>query len=274
MSANMNTKFTGTNHLFSLKDRHALICGASQGIGRATAFTLGSMGAKISLLARSESALNKLAEELKRENIEVGGVLVVDLENLKRLQEEVERLVITKGAVHILLNNAGGPPPGPILKAKPEDFSAALNRLLFSSHTLVQTLLPGMQAENYGRIINVISTSVREPIANLGVSNTVRGATAAWAKTLSMELPPGVTINNILPGFTKTPRLDSLKKSVAEARATSEDQIEREWIQVIPEGRLADPQETAATIAFLASPASSYVRGQSIAVDGGRMKSI
>lgn len=258
----------------SLKGLHALVCGASQGIGRSTALTLGKNGAKVSLLARSEATLTKLAEELQKNGCEVGAVLAVDLEDLAKLQSEVEKLVITKGAVNILLNNAGGPPPGPILKAKPEDFIKAMNRLLMASHTLVQILLPGMQAAGYGRIINVISTSVKEPLPNLGVSNTIRAATAAWAKTVAMELPPGVTINNILPGFTDTPRLQNLKKNSAQTRSTSEEQIEREWLQTIPEGRLADPMETAAAIAFLASPAASYIRGQSLTVDGGRTKSL
>ncbi len=266
MSDNMS------DNLYSLKGRHALVCGASQGIGKAAAFTLGRLGAKVSLLARSESALAQVSDEMIKEGLEVGAVLAVDLEDNEKLRNEIERLTITKGAVHILINNAGGPPPGPLLKAKPEDFLPALNRHLFASQTLVQTLLSGMQAENYGRIINIISTSVREPLANLGVSNVIRGAMASWAKTLALELPPGVTINNVLPGFTKTPRLQSLKKNVAASRATSEDQVERDWINTIPEGRLAEPSETAAAIAFLASPASSYIRGQSLTVDGGRTK--
>jgi len=262
----------GNLEVFSLKGRHALICGASKGIGRATAFTLGRHGARVSLVARSENALNQLAGELIQNKIEVGSILCVDLEDSEKLRQEAEKLVITKGAVHILINNSGGPPPSPTLKARPEDFITAMNRLLIASHILSQTFVPGMQSENYGRIINVISTSVREPIPNLGVSNTIRAATASWAKTLAMELPPGVTINNVLPGYTNTARLQNLKKAAAQTRSTSEEQIEREWLQSIPEGRLAEPEETAAVIAFLASPAASYVRGQSLAVDGGRTK--
>ena len=131
-----------------------------------------------------------------------------------------------------------------------------------------------MKAAGYGRILNVISTSVKEPIAGLGVSNTVRGAMASWAKTLSKELPPGITINNLLPGFTATDRLESLKSTVAGRQGISESDVEANWMATVPEGRLGDPRELAALAAFLASPAGAFIRGQSIAVDGGRLNSI
>ena len=178
------------------------------------------------------------------------------------------------GAFEVLVNNSAGPPAGPLLEAAPADFEKALRRHLFASHTLVQLLLPGMREAGYGRIINIISTSVREPIPGLGVSNTVRGAMAAWAKTLSRELPPGVTINSILPGYTSTQRLEELKQTLATQRGVSPAEVEAAWLATVPEGRLAQPSELGAVIAFLASPAAGFVRGVALPVDGGRLASI
>jgi 3-oxoacyl-[acyl-carrier protein] reductase len=131
-----------------------------------------------------------------------------------------------------------------------------------------------MVASDYGRIINIVSTSVKEPIPNLGVSNTIRGAMASWAKTLSRELPECISINNILPGFTDTPRLTSLAEQIAEKRGVSTDEVMAGWLAEVPAGRLIDPSETAAAIAFLCSPAGGAIRGVSLAVDGGRLRSI
>lgn len=145
---------------------------------------------------------------------------------------------------------------------------------MLAPHLLVGLLLPGMRAAGYGRILNVLSTSVREPIPNLGVSNTIRGAVASWAKTLSMELPPGVTINNVLPGYTDTERLGELGAAISARTGKSGEQVRADWVATIPEGRLAEPEELGAVLAFLASPEASYIRGVSLPVDGGRLKSI
>jgi 3-oxoacyl-[acyl-carrier protein] reductase len=198
----------------------------------------------------------------------------VDLNELVVLSETLDAFLAEHGPVHVLINNSGGPPGGPILEATPDAFLTALGRHLLAPHLLVQKLVPGMQEAGYGRIVNVISTSVREPIVGLGVSNTTRGAVASWAKTLSKELPAGITVNNVLPGFTDTGRLRSLAEARAERQGTTADGIREAWLKTVPEGRLAKPEETAAVIGFLASPAASYVRGQSLAVDGGRLNGI
>ncbi|RMH01202.1 MAG: SDR family oxidoreductase [Planctomycetota bacterium] len=236
--------------------RVALVCGASSGIGLAIARRLRAEGAEVWGLARSERRLRAAG---------LDGFLVCDLERL-----ELPELP----PATILVNNTGGPPAGPLLEATPADFGRAFRRHLMAAHLLVQRLLPGMVAAGWGRILNVVSTSVREPIPGLGVSNTIRGAVAGWAKSLARELPPGITINNLLPGYTATERLAELRAATAARRGTSEEEVEREWLAEIPEGRLARPEEMAAAAAFLVSPEAAYLRGQSLAVDGGRMRSI
>jgi 3-oxoacyl-[acyl-carrier protein] reductase len=242
----------------ALAGRNALVCGASSGIGRAIALGLEAAGARVWGLARRAEAL---------EALRLAGVVVHDLEDLEGLPRALAGLP----AIHVLVNNAGGPPAGPLLEARPEEFEQAFRRHVLASHRLVQMLLPGMVNENYGRIVNVISTSVREPLPGLGVSNTVRGAMASWAKTLAKELPSPITINNVLPGYTDTDRLGELKVSLGRRRGVPPEQVEREWLAAVPLGRLGRPEEIAALAVFLASPAASYVRGQSIAADGGRL---
>ncbi|HEX4925089.1 MAG TPA: SDR family oxidoreductase [Bdellovibrionales bacterium] len=254
--------------VFGLNGRRALVCGASQGIGRAIAKAFSESGAEVILLARTREKLEELQRELApRKTI----VLEADLDDHRQLEQKVKE-TIAAGPIHILVNNAAGPAPGPILNAEADAFLTAFKRHIGAAQLLTRLLLPGMKSAGYGRIVNVISTSVREPIPNLGVSNTIRGAMASWAKTVAGELPPGVTINNILPGYTATPRLESLKKNTSDKRGISTAEVEREWIQAIPEGRIARPEEIAWAATFLASPAAAYIRGVSLAVDGGRMK--
>ncbi|MFH1463351.1 MAG: SDR family oxidoreductase, partial [Pseudomonadota bacterium] len=197
--------------------------------------------------------------------------LVADLDDRAALAAAVDALLARHGPVTVLVNNTGGPAPGPLLEAEEVSFLAAFGRHVLASHLLVRRLLPGMRAHGYGRIINVISLSVREPLPMLGVSNTIRGAMASWAKTLAMELPPGVTVNNVLPGYTATERLAALGQATAARQGTTVEEIERAWCAAIPEGRLGQPAELGAVVAFLASPAAAYVRGVSIPVDGGRL---
>lgn len=258
----------------SLQNRHALICGASSGIGREIALAMAAQGAQLSFFARSADKLSQLAKECVAAGASAAKGYSVDLEDPKALADATAAMLQHAGPVHILVNNSGGPPGGPLLQASVDDFLAPMKRHLFAAHYLVQQLAPGMEKEGYGRILNIISTSVKEPIAGLGVSNTVRGAVASWAKTLSKELPTSVTINNLLPGFTATDRLDSLRETVAGRQGISADQVEANWLSTVPAGRLGDPQELAALAAFLASPAGAFVRGQSIAVDGGRLNGI
>lgn len=255
----------------SLKGKRALVCGASAGIGRAVAVSLAADGAEVIVLARRAERLSELCAEIT----EHGGravPLVCDLDHREALVGSLSPLL--NEPIHILINNAGGPKGGPILEASAEAFLEAFNRHILASHTLTQALLPGMIASGYGRIINIISTSVYEPIPNLGVSNTTRGAMAAWAKSVSRELPPGITINNVLPGFTDTERLESLRSGRAERSGTTPSAVLGAWLAQVPEGRLAQPNETAAAVAFLASPAAAYIRGVSLPVDGGRLRSI
>ena len=258
----------------SLVGRHALICGASKGIGRAAAFAMAEQGAKLTILARSGAALEAMLPELREAGAAAARALVADLDDHAGLQGAVDGVVEDVGPVHILLNNTGGPPSGPLLDASPDAIVAALHRHLLGAHLLTRAVLPGMTEAGYGRIIQVLSTSVREPLDNLGVSNLTRAAVASWSKTLSRELPGGVTINNILPGYTATDRLFSLIDAVAERKGTTSDAVEAAWRGNVPEGRFAEPSELGAVIAFLASPAASYIRGVSLPVDGGRLRSI
>ena len=245
--------------MINLDGKRALVCGGTSGIGKAAAEALIACGSEVVILSRSASGNNTIS---------------CDLEDLDSLTVSVNKEIESNGPFEILINNSGGPPSGPLIDAKPSDFEKAFLRHVLASQTLVQLLLSGMQKSEYGRIINIISTSVKEPIPGLGVSNTIRGAMASWSKTLSKELPPCITINNVLPGFTNTERLTELKETLSEQKGISQDEVESAWLSTVPEGRLADPSELGHVIAFLASPAASFVRGVSLPVDGGRTGSI
>jgi 3-oxoacyl-[acyl-carrier protein] reductase len=245
--------------MINLDGKRALVCGGTSGIGKAAAESLIACGSEVVILSRSASGNNTIS---------------CDLEDLDSLTVSVNKEIENNGSFEILINNSGGPPSGPLIDAKPSDFEKAFLRHVLASQTLVQLLLSGMQKSEYGRIINIISTSVKEPIPGLGVSNTIRGAMASWSKTLSKELPPCITINNVLPGFTNTERLTELKETLSEQKGISQDEVESAWLSTVPEGRLADPSELGQVIAFLASPAASFVRGVSLPVDGGRTGSI
>ncbi len=252
----------------SLADRHALVCGASAGIGQAAARALAARGARLTLVARRKTALEELASEISGEV----GIVAADLDDRDGLQAALDQASL--GPVHILINNTGGPKSGPLLESEEGALLEAFGRHVLAAHQLVQRFLPDMREAGYGRIINVLSTSVREPIPGLGVSNIIRAAMASWSKTLSRELPPGITINNILPGFTDTPRLSQLAGQIAARTGKSDEEVRDGWLSLVPEGRLGRPEELGAAIAFLASPAASFVRGVSLPVDGGRLASI
>ena len=257
-----------------LAGKHALVCGGSEGIGRAAARELALLGADVTVLARRAEALQEVVAALPRSGAQQHGWIAADVSQPDTLRAQVEALAAGK-PVQILVNNSGGPPGGPVHSAEAAAFLDAFNRHLVANQTLVQALLPGMRAANWGRIVNVISTSVKEPIANLGVSNTVRGAVASWAKTLSRELAPfGITVNNVLPGYTETARIAQIVADRARASGQSEDAILAGMRQAVPAGRFAQPGEIGGVIAFLCSPAAGYVNGVSLAVDGGRMQSI
>ena len=248
----------------ALRGKHAIVCGASKGIGAATAKMLAKAGAKVTAVSRNP---HQLLSELEGD-IHEG--ISLDLED----QEAITKFISSIGECHILINNAAGPPGGPLLDNQVEDFEAPFKRHLHASHTLVRGLVPKMEAAGMGRIVNIISTSVREPIPNIGLSNTLRGAMASWAKSLSRELPTCITINNVLPGFTDTDRLASLASSINAKTGKSIDEIHAGWMSQVPIERLIDPLETGAAIAYLCMPISGGIRGVSLAVDGGRMRSI
>jgi 3-oxoacyl-[acyl-carrier protein] reductase len=252
-----------------LTGKTALVCGASAGIGKATALAFAAHGASVVALARRQERLEALVPELEAAGAGTARYIVADLDDLDGLARALNGL-----EAQILINNTGGPPAGPLVAAAPEALATAFARHVLAAQTLVQALLPGMKAAGYGHIINVLSTSVREPIPNLGVSNTIRGAMASWSKSLSKELGTGITINNVLPGFTDTERLTNLKSAVAARTGQDESAVYAGWLGRVPEGRLGRPEELAAAITFLASPAGAYIRGQSLAVDGGRLNTI
>jgi len=259
----------------SLNGLNALICGSTSGIGLTTAHEFSESGANVTLFARNKEKLTHTLSSLPSSDGQNHNYLVGDFNEPEKIKEIVKSNITTGIKYHILINNSGGPKGGPIVDADVSEFIEGFNRHLICNHILTQALLPGMKDLNYGRIINIISTSVKEPIQGLGVSNTVRGSVASWAKTLSIEVArDGVTVNNILPGFTDTDRLSSLIESKSKLQSKSEDAVSLDMKKEVPLGRFGLPQETAKAIAFLASPAAGYINGVSLAVDGGRLSSI
>jgi len=259
----------------SLADRHALVCGASEGIGRACAIALAEMGASVTLLARRQAKLQELAEALPTPDTNQRHAWIsVDVTDDEALRSQVTALANGR-AVHILVNNTAGPPGGTANAALPEAYMAVFRQHLIANQVLVQAVLAGMRAAKWGRIVNIISTSVKEPIANLGVSNTIRGAVASWSKTLSAELgADGITVNNVLPGYTRTQRLEQILAERAKATGKSEADIAAGMLATVPAGRFAEASEIAAAVAFLCSPGAGYISGINLPVDGGRTKSL
>lgn len=254
-----------------LKGRRALVCGSSQGMGLSIAQELSEMGASITLFARNEESLKKALLQLAPGDHDY---LVADFDDLNAVKSAVD-VALKKGPYYILINNSGGPAPGPLADAELSAFDTALSRHLHVSHSLVQALLPGMKKAKYGRVVNIISTSVKVPIPGLGVSNTVRGAMASWAKTLANELGQyGITVNNILPGFINTARIESLVAGKAKSQGKTEEEIEIEMKKTIPVGRFGEPSEIAAYAGLLCSNSGAYISGTSLRIDGGRTGSI
>jgi 3-oxoacyl-[acyl-carrier protein] reductase len=257
-----------------LSGKRAVVCGSTQGIGKASAIELALLGARITLVARNETTLKQVLTELPTKANQKHDYLVADFSDVKQVEEIIQEYAKSNLA-HILINNTGGPPAGLAIDANTAEFVSAFSNHLLCNHILTQALMPGMKQVGYGRIINIISTSVKIPIAGLGVSNTIRGAVANWAKTLSNELAPyGITVNNVLPGSTMTGRIEFVIKSRAQKTGKSEEVIRREMIDEIPAGRMADASEVAAAVVFLATPAAAYINGINVPVDGGRTGSL
>lgn len=252
-----------------LHGKRAIVCGASKGIGRAAAQQLAELGAEVTLVARNQAALETAQSTLSQPDRH--HILAADFQNPQQLREKIEAHVAQHGPIHILVNNTGGPTPGPVLTATLDQFQSAFTQHLLCNHVLALAVIPGMKTERYGRIINVISTSVKVPIPGLGVSNTIRAAVANWSKTLSAEVAPfGITVNNILPGATDTDRLaEIMVNKAARSGQPLADVIAHEAAS-IPAGRFAQPEELAQAIAFLASPAAAYINGINLPIDGDR----
>lgn len=258
----------------SLEGKNAVICGSTQGIGLAIAEELALLGANCTLIARNEESLKAAVHALDIALRQQHGYLIADFSKPDEVKAAIETHV-AKTPVHILINNSGGPAAGPVIEATEEAFLNTFNQHLICNHILTKAVAPSMKKERYGRIINVISTSVKIPLKNLGVSNTIRGAVAAWAKSMANELGQfNITVNNVLPGFTATQRLSSIIEGTAKRGNVLVDIVEKNMKEEIPMRRFADASEVAAMAAFLASPAASYVNGTSIPVDGGRTGSI
>jgi 3-oxoacyl-[acyl-carrier protein] reductase len=255
-----------------LQTRRAFVCGSTQGIGKHCAIEFARLGASCTLVARNEQALRIVCDELPRVDGQTHDYIVADFADYEDLRGKVAQYVHDEGPAQLLLNNTGGPPPGPAFEGTPEDYLDAYTKHVVCNQVLVQGLAEGMREAAYGRIINIISTSVFMPIRNLGVSNTVRAAVANWARTLAAELGPfGITVNNVLPGFTKTARLDKLIEGRANRAGQTIEATEQEMFATIPARRFGTPKEIAAVAGFLATPAAAYVNGVSIPVDGGRL---
>jgi 3-oxoacyl-[acyl-carrier protein] reductase len=258
----------------SLLNKNAVICGSRQGIGLAIAKELAGLGANCTLLARNETSLQQVVKSLDAEQQQQHNYLVADFTKPDEVKKTIETLV-SKQTVHILINNTGGPKPGLISQEDEQKFMDAFSQHIVCNQILVKAVLPGMKETGYGRIVNIISTSVRIPIDNLGVSNTIRAAVASWAKTLSNEVAQfGITVNSILPGFTNTQRLESLIKTNADKAGITIEELSKKMKSEIPARRFGEASEIAAVAAFLCSPAASYVNGVTIPVDGGKTGTI
>ncbi|MDW7693968.1 SDR family oxidoreductase [Flammeovirgaceae bacterium SG7u.111] len=261
--------------ILNLKGKTAIVCGSTQGIGKASAIELAKLGARVILCARNEASLQKTMNELDTAEEQVHGYIVADFSEPAEVKSVIDNWVSENGGAHILVNNTGGPAAGSVLEADPKAFLEAFSAHLICNQYLVQALVPYMKQEKYGRIINIISTSVKAPIVGLGVSNTTRGAVASWAKTLATELAAdGITVNNVLPGLTMTGRLQSIIDTRAEAQGITSEKMAEQMKAGVPARRFAEPKEVANSVAFLATPEAAFINGINLPVDGGSTPSL
>lgn len=258
-----------------LTNKNAIVCGSTQGLGCASAVELALLGANITLVARNEDSLKETLLSLDSSRGQKHSYFVADFSKPEEVKSGIENHLTKNPIVHILVNNTGGPAGGAIIDANVEEFTQAISNHLICNHILVQACVPSMKTEGFGRIINIISTSVKQPITGLGVSNTTRGAVASWSKTLANELGQfGITVNNVLPGYTKTARLDFVINSRAKMANVGVDDMEKVFQSDIPAGRFGEAHEFGAAVAFLCSPAAAYINGVNLPVDGGRLSSM
>jgi 3-oxoacyl-[acyl-carrier protein] reductase len=253
----------------------AIVCGSTQGIGKAIAHQLASEGVQVVLVGRNQERLQATRHALEEAFGAQPQPIQTDFSQPTEVKSAIAAWVSQGNVAHILINNSGGPKSGPIVDAAPEEFLAAFNQHLICNHIMTQALIPGMKAAGFGRIINIISTSVKQPLANLGVSNTIRGAVANWSKTMANELGQfGITVNNVLPGATHTGRLEEIAGVRAQKTGETIEEIFTDMGKESPMKRIAQPEEVAAAAAFLASEKASYINGINLPVDGGRTKSL
>jgi len=260
---------------FGLKGKVALVAASSQGLGRAVAEELAAEGASLVLCARDSRTLTETASAIaEKSNAHVLAIPadVTITEDIKRLVEAgIERF----GRIDILVTNAGGPPAGTFEQLTREQWEQAIRLTLLSAVELTRQVLPGMKERRWGRILNITSIAVKQPIENLLLSNSLRAGLTGFARTLANEVAPyGITVNNVMPGYTRTERLDELAEMMADKQGISASEFRGKWEKEIPMGRLGEPRELAAVIAFLASERASYVTGTSFQVDGGWIKSL
>ena len=256
----------------SLKGNRAIVCGSTDGIGKASALLMAERGASITLVARNKEKLNATLTELSTEHGQNHATVCADFNKPDELKQQIQAHLKESGHIYgILVNNSGGPHGGPLIEAKEDEFRIAFERLLICNQIMAQATVSGMKKLGSGRIINIISTSVRQVIPGLGVSNTIRGAVAQWAKTLALELGEfEITVNNILPGYTATARLQELAESKAESMGKTVEDISKIWADNTSLKRLGKPEEIANAVAFLASDSAGYISGHNLSIDGGR----
>jgi len=258
-----------------LNGKKAIVCGSTQGLGFASATELALLGADVTLMARNEEKLKAAVKELPTSKKQKHQYIVADFQNPQLVKDAIDKYLAGEIKINILVNNTGGPKGGDITKATAEEFLQAFNTHLICNQILVQVALPLMKSSGYGRIVNIISTSVKEPINGLGVSNTIRAAVASWSKTLANEVGQfGITVNNVLPGSTRTARYDSIIKNLANKNEESEMDAEKRMVDSIPLKKIGSPEDFGAVVAFLCSPAASYITGINLPVDGGRLHSL
>lgn len=259
----------------NLKGKNVIIGGASQGIGRAIAERFAEEGANLLLLARSEEKLKEVIFELPNDGSQIYDFGVVDFNNLELLKKVIIDKLNKFNSFHIIINNTGGPAPAPAHQTDFEDYLKGFNMHLFAYQTILKLVLDGMKQSGFGRIINITSIGAKQPVDNLGVSNSVRGAVSSWSKTLSRELAPfGITVNNILPGYINTERLKSLFKNISETKAIPIGEVIQRKLEEIPAGRLGEAEEIAKAALFLASESASYINGINLPVDGGLLRTL